>query len=796
MSNTEIEKEALRLFEEAPEEGALDWLEAQDAPEAVKARVRALLDADVSGGLSHLQTGGAAQAADEEVAPERIGAYRIAGLIGRGGMGAVYRGEREAGDFEHAVAIKVVRPGPLASALADRFRRERAILAGLDHPNIARLFDGGETVAGSPYFVMEHVEGVTLQAVLERKDHSLEHLLDLFKQVCRAVAYAHQKLIAHGDITPANILVKPDGQAKLIDFGISRLDEAERAAIAQAGLPPIYTRAYAAPERLAGEPVSASADIYALGRVLADLAEAAGASDDREIAAIASKAGHDERGQRYDSVSAVIAELERRERGFPVEAVRGGTAYRTRKLVGRHRLLFGSIAASMLALTVALAVIFGLYRQAETARSAEAERFNQVRTLAGFMLFQLNERLSRTPGNTAAREALADKAQTYLSQLAASKAAGPDLQLETARGLIQLAIIQGVPPDPNLGKKAEATANLAAAEKILAGLAAKGVAPATVTALQAKLLAHRSMVVLLRDSDAERAGKLLTEAETRLGAVAAPQRNAEWFEARRTIRRGQLEHADISNELAKVGTLAEQLEREIADWPAAMQKGPAASEDRVFAHYFRGLSQLYQSAGDHGLAHFLKSRETLAALPPEHGGDPKMLFMKVYVPFMAMEAAQAAGQKALATELITEARATMQRLIAIEPNDDMVYTLSGNVNEAYANDLSNRGLYKEAIALQKEVVAGVASRLKEGDPDRPIANANLAWAEMMLGLMARKAGDRALTCESWERAEVRFAKVETSGKLLGFHKDFLPGLRANLVHCRAGRPVSAFGPLR
>jgi eukaryotic-like serine/threonine-protein kinase len=170
--------------------------------------------------------------------------------------------------------------------------------------------------------------------------------------------------------------------------------------------------------------------------------------------------------------------------------------------------------------------------------------------------------------------------------------------------------------------------------------------------------------------------------------------------------------------------------------------------------------------------------------------------MKVYVPFMAMEAATMAEEKALATELITEARETVQRLIAIEPNDDMVYTLAGNVNEAYANDLSNRGLHAEAVATQRKVVAGVAERLKKGDPQRPIALANLAWAEMTLGLIAKKGGDRALTCAQWESAEARFASIEKRGKLLGFHKDFLPGLRANLAHCRAGRPLSAFQPLR
>ncbi|MFW6078585.1 MAG: tetratricopeptide repeat protein [Gemmatimonadota bacterium] len=231
----------------------------------------------------------------------RIGAYRIVRELGRGGMGTVFLAERADGQFEHRVALKLVRRAFAAAAAADddgarRFVEERRILASLNHPAIARLYDGGVTDVGSPYFVMEYVEGVRIDRYADRRGLGVEDRLRLFLQVCDAVQYAHRSLVVHRDLKPSNILVTEDGTVKLLDFGIAKVleagegadgtdrpdgaaapvpaaaggDRGRRGAVdagTRTGLRPM-TPAYASPEQVRGEPVSTASDVYALGALL------------------------------------------------------------------------------------------------------------------------------------------------------------------------------------------------------------------------------------------------------------------------------------------------------------------------------------------------------------------------------------------------------------------------------------------------------------------------------------------------------------------------------------------------
>jgi serine/threonine protein kinase/tetratricopeptide (TPR) repeat protein len=206
-------------------------------------------------------------------APARAGPYRIGRRIGRGGMGAVYEAERDDGHFEQRVAVKVIHPGLHADeALVGRFLAERQMLAQLDHPNIARLLDGGVTADGRPYFAMEYVAGLPVDRYADDGSLPLRERLALFAAICQAVQYAHDRGIVHRDLKPSNILVTADGTVKLLDFGIAKLVAAdETGGLTRTGVR-LLTPEYASPEQIRGESVTPATDVYALGVLLYRLA--------------------------------------------------------------------------------------------------------------------------------------------------------------------------------------------------------------------------------------------------------------------------------------------------------------------------------------------------------------------------------------------------------------------------------------------------------------------------------------------------------------------------------------------
>ncbi|MCA9284013.1 MAG: serine/threonine protein kinase, partial [Phycisphaerales bacterium] len=206
--------------------------------------------------------------------PKSIGPYRVIRRLGHGGMGVVYLAQREDGPIRRPVAVKVMRAGLEATEVAQRFERERQVLAALDHPNIARLLDAGSTADGQPYFVMEFVEGQSLDQYCDERRLTVSERLKIFRQVCAAVHHAHQNLVVHRDIKPRNILVTTDGTPKLLDFGIAKLLNVSMAPAmdlhTETGVR-LMTPEYASPEQVRGQSVTTAADVYSLGVVLFEL---------------------------------------------------------------------------------------------------------------------------------------------------------------------------------------------------------------------------------------------------------------------------------------------------------------------------------------------------------------------------------------------------------------------------------------------------------------------------------------------------------------------------------------------
>ena len=208
---------------------------------------------------------------DAPALDRRIGPYRILRELGQGGMGVVYLAARADEQFRKRVALKVIRSGAASEEVVRHFKRERQILAGLDHPNIAKLLDGGTTDDGLPYFVMEHIEGEPLLAYCDSRKLPVAERLKLFQAICSAVQYAHRNLVVHRDLKPGNILVAEDGSPRLLDFGIAKLLNPELAGEAPTATALVMTPAYASPEQASGGRVTTATDVYSLGVVLYEL---------------------------------------------------------------------------------------------------------------------------------------------------------------------------------------------------------------------------------------------------------------------------------------------------------------------------------------------------------------------------------------------------------------------------------------------------------------------------------------------------------------------------------------------
>jgi eukaryotic-like serine/threonine-protein kinase len=432
-------------------------------------------------------------------AGHRIGPYRIVRELGSGGMGSVYLAERDDGEFRQRAAIKIVRGGFGSSFLLERFREERRILASLEHPNIARLLDGGTTAAGLPYVVMEYVEGESIDRYCAARRLPLRARFAIFQQVCAAVQYAHQHLVIHRDIKPGNILVTADGAPKLLDFGIAKLLDSETGLErATHTTMRVMTPESASPEQVAGKPVSVAADVYALGvllyrlmtgrspygATLPDGAEliravcddtpdppsthaAAGLSIPADVDRIVMKALRKEPDRRYASAGALSDDAQRFLDGRPVLAVPDSWRYRARKFVTRHGLAAAAAAALIVAVSGGVAATVWQAHVANRERMRAEREFNAVHGIAQAMLGEVHDAVAKLPGSTAAREILLRRGTEYLDTLSAEAAGSDPLAREVAMAYVQLSMAQGTISASTLGDQETARKSLAKAISLL-----------------------------------------------------------------------------------------------------------------------------------------------------------------------------------------------------------------------------------------------------------------------------------------------------------------------------------------
>ncbi len=416
-----------------------------------------------------------------------LGPYRLLARIGSGGMGVVYKAVREDDQYRQTVAIKILPGGFDTPDRVERFRHERQILANLVHPHIARLLDGGTTDEGLPYLVLDFVEGLPLDRFVQQRPLPLADRLRLFQKIADAVQFAHRNLVVHCDLKPANILVEPDGTPKLLDFGISQLLEEGR--LSRTATAPLMTPEYASPEQVLGKPITTATDVYALGVLLftlltgrrpyetggenaADVTRAVceNALDTGilpgEIGNIIAMATRKEPVRRYTSVEQFSADIGRYLEHRPVLARRDTFRYRAGKYVRRN-----AIALTLAALAIATAgsaITVSLLQSRRAAR-----RFDEVRGLSHYLMFEVYDGLAALPGSTPLRKAVVAQALQYLDRLANDAGDDPALAGEIADSYLRLGMVLGHPYSPNLGDTDGALASMSRARAILEPLVRK-----------------------------------------------------------------------------------------------------------------------------------------------------------------------------------------------------------------------------------------------------------------------------------------------------------------------------------
>jgi len=431
--------------------------------------VRALLKADEAAG-EFLEK--PAVLVPETVAQgTRLGPYEVVRELGHGGMGTVFLARRADDAFHKQVAVKVVRRGLDSEHVLERFEAERRILATLEHPSIARIIDAGSTSDGRPWFAMDFIEGRSLTEHCRATSPSVRARVELMREVCGVVQYAHSRLVVHRDLKPSNILVSADGAPHLLDFGLAKVlrddgDDGARTATQQRWLTPDY----ASPEQVRGERVTTASDVHGLGLLLHEVLtgthplrrdsaddtlkaivdtqpappsaslRASGAPNLADLDAIVLKALRKEPEGRYATAEALADDLGRWLEGLPVRAAKGSTRYQLARFLRRNRGAVLAVSAVFVSLISGLVATLWEARIARQQTALAQRRYAELRQLASTALFEIHDAVREVPGNTVASALIVKRSTEYLDRLAADAGDDPELLRELARAWSRLGL--------------------------------------------------------------------------------------------------------------------------------------------------------------------------------------------------------------------------------------------------------------------------------------------------------------------------------------------------------------------
>lgn len=772
--NRQLELNALLLFAEAVEceaahrEALLDERCGNNA--LLRSRVLKLLAADAASetALERQQTqfdpptripSGTRSAT--VMPPPQIGVYKLVDLIGAGGMGSVYRAERNDGMFDQAVAIKFIRPKSGRISLAPYMDAERRLLARMSHPGIARILDGGTTDNGLLYLVMELVDGESLDRYFETQHASLFERVDLIRTMCDAVAHAHQNLVLHCDIKPANILVTAEGAPKLIDFGVARgqglVDSRAQG----------FTQAYTSPQRLVGEPVVTADDIYSLGVVLRDAvsdAPTASSAPPADLQAIIASATAIERDARYATVDALSGDLSRWLAGQPVLAMlTKGSEWRyvASKFVKRHPWRVLSAAIAGISLIAALVTISLLYARADLARHEAEQRFGEVRSLANFVLFDLDTALESIPGTTRVRRDLIGRGQQYLDVLASAAMTDQSLRGEVARGLTRLGEVQGVPGRAHVGEPAAAKLSLERAESMLVGLSTSSPDD---WSLQRDLGRARYLLAIAYggiDNDIKRQLEKAKQAEGHILAAlrtirSKPPATADVADVELLLLGARLVQADAlkyNNDHKAAAAIQAAEEERMKNLPEAVKQAMPFDYQSARPTMMLGDSYWYLKEFEKATQAYQRATAQMESGLKRTPNDRRLLNGALQGYWNLSSALLDTGASATdALAIIDKGVVVGERLMSMDPDNVEAQRAYGVVVNQRALILSKLYRHAEALELVKGRLAGSEARLAKNPDDAERARDPVVVLRMLAEIYA-DAGDTVKACQTWRRAD-------------------------------------------
>ncbi|MBK6728169.1 MAG: protein kinase [Xanthomonadales bacterium] len=785
----------------------LAQLDGVALPEALPLSALAALDAGAAG--------------DERIG-QRFGPFVLDAHLGEGGSGSVYRAHRE-GDYAQTVAIKLLHGGRLDAIGTRRLQHERDLLLRLDHPGIVRLVDAGVAVDGRPYLALECVDGETLDRYLAAANPGVGPRLELFAQVCDAVAYAHQRLLVHRDIKPGNLMVNREGRPKLLDYGIGKLlgDAGDSTLTRDFGTS--LTPAYAAPEQLRGEPVTTATDVHALGLLLFELLCNAhpfrrdGRRDEAlrqallhedappllrqtglvampkswriDLDRIVAMALEKEPQRRYASARELAADVRAVLAGRPVSARRASAGYVLRRFVGRHRVAVAALGVSLMLLFAATAAALWQSRVAAEQRAHAERRFEDVHRFANTVLFDYQERIRKLAGSLPMQQRLVADALAYLESL--RREAGDDAALlaDLAAAYLKVGDLQGNPYGPNIADLEGATRSYDTAAALLARLRGMGPEVESLRLLDARLqsrqaeLRHQAGELEVAKAQFERALARFTALPS-----ALQQRHEVVIEQANVLDHyGDLLGRESAASLNQVDAARQAHQRARALREAALVAHPDDAGLR-FGRYQSELreGEYWIGQGDMAQAESALNAalQTISALVAVDPDDSFYRYEQALVHSRRVPVFEAQGRLDASVDSALQALATTEAMLARDPGNDMLWqAVSASCGWAARQLLKADRAAEAAPVVARQIE--INQRWLQAAPDNPEARFALSLAHRRQGELREALRDFAAAASSHRTA------LELQATLVAISPDFALGQALSRMHL--GRNLAAAG---